>query len=202
MMNPYSEIVRLYLNGRWRSRRSFEELKLVANVIFVFAVNYSDAIDVKVGDGYYPFDPISVDTHYDEPVVFIRTGTKTFALDEYDDCTKSERPDSFHAVLTNEQPKAIFMPKNTTGRTEFHIRTNGPGCESQDQIVISASEDLQGGLKIIQKYNTTVAVIITAVITTAVVTTVMTIVIASFALQPIAPAIRFKYPPLLVIVAE
>ncbi|PKK63485.1 hypothetical protein RhiirC2_758206, partial [Rhizophagus irregularis] len=45
------------------------------------------------------------------------------------------------------------MPKNTTGRTEFHIRTNGPGCESQDQIVISASEDLQGGLKIIQKYN-------------------------------------------------
>ncbi|CAB4477775.1 unnamed protein product [Rhizophagus irregularis] len=130
-------------------------------VIFVFAVNYSDAIDVKVGDGYYPFDPISVDTHYDEPVVFIKTGTKTFALDEYDDCTKSERPDSFHAVLTNEQPKAIFIPKNTTGRTEFHIRTNGPGF-----------------------------------------TTVMTIVIASFALQPIAPAIRFKYPPLLVIVAE
>ncbi|CAB4477786.1 unnamed protein product [Rhizophagus irregularis] len=98
-------------------------------VIFVFAViNYGNAIDVKVEDGDHPFDPMFVDVHYDEPVVFIRIGTKTFELDEYDDdCTKSERPDSFHAVLTDEQPKATFIPKNTTGRTEFHIRTNGPG---------------------------------------------------------------------------
>ncbi|GES76080.1 hypothetical protein GLOIN_2v1804784 [Rhizophagus clarus] len=96
-------------------------------VILVFAVNYSNAIDVKVGDGYNAFDPMIVTAYYDEPVTFIRIGTKTFILDEYDHCTKSERPDSFHAVLTEEQPKVTFIPKNT-GRTEFRIHTNEPSC--------------------------------------------------------------------------
>ena len=40
-------------------------------VILVFAVNYGNAIDVKVGDGYYPFDPLIVAAYYDEPVGFI-----------------------------------------------------------------------------------------------------------------------------------
>ncbi|RGB21404.1 hypothetical protein C1646_778112 [Rhizophagus diaphanus] len=94
-------------------------------VILVFAFNYSNAVDVEVGDGYYPFDPMIVSVYYDEPVIFTRIGTKTFILDEYDGCTKSERPGSFHAVLTDEQPKATFIPKNT-GRTGFTIHTNEP----------------------------------------------------------------------------
>ncbi|GBC20686.2 hypothetical protein GLOIN_2v1804784 [Rhizophagus irregularis DAOM 181602=DAOM 197198] len=95
--------------------------------ILVFTVNYGNAIDVQVGGGLYStFNPSFVSAYYNEPIVFIRTGTKTFILDEYDHCTKSERPDSFHATLTDEQPKATFIPKNT-GNFEFIIRTNGPG---------------------------------------------------------------------------
>ncbi|PKK66462.1 hypothetical protein RhiirC2_714827 [Rhizophagus irregularis] len=101
----------------------------------IFAFNY--------GDSYYPFDPMIVSVYYDEPVIFIRIGTKTFILDEYDDCTKSERPDSFHAVLTDEQPKATFIPKNT-GRTGFKIYTNEPGCGFQNECIILAWKDPQG----------------------------------------------------------
>ncbi|CAG8762041.1 1371_t:CDS:2, partial [Rhizophagus irregularis] len=104
--------------------------------ILVFTVNYGNAIDVQVGGGLYStFNPSFVSAYYNEPIVFIRTGTKTFILDEYDHCTKSERPDSFHATLTDEQPKATFIPKNT-GNFEFIIRTNGPGCEFQNTCTI------------------------------------------------------------------
>ncbi|GBC00091.1 hypothetical protein RclHR1_03740015 [Rhizophagus clarus] len=76
-----------------------------------------------------------VNAYYDEPV-----GNKTVILDEYDHCTKSERPDSFHAVLTDEQPKATFIPKNT-GITEFKIHTNESGCEIKNFCTIFAMKD-------------------------------------------------------------
>jgi hypothetical protein len=40
-------------------------------VILVFAVNYGIAVDVEVGDGYTPFNPLAVSAYYDEPVGFI-----------------------------------------------------------------------------------------------------------------------------------
>ncbi|CAB4474088.1 hypothetical protein GLOIN_2v1804784 [Rhizophagus irregularis DAOM 181602=DAOM 197198] len=116
-------------------------------VILVFTINYGNAIDVKVGDGYYPFDPSIVGAYYDEPIVFIRIGIKTFVLDEYDHCTKSERPDSFHAILTDEQPNATFIPKDT-GRTEFKIHTNEPGCGFQDMCFISATNGASDNVQI------------------------------------------------------
>src|SRR5688572_23751488 len=51
-----------------------------------------------------------------------------------------------HAVLTNEHPKATFIPKKT-GKTVFHILTNGSGCMFEDLVLIFASENPQGPKK-------------------------------------------------------
>ncbi|CAG8768526.1 1453_t:CDS:2, partial [Funneliformis caledonium] len=103
--------------------------------------NYGRAIDVEVGDGDYTFSPSFVVAYYDEPVTFIRIGTKTFTLYESDTshCTKSERPDAFYAVLTDEQPRATFKAKNT-GRNKFYIFVN-KGCDFRSIFKISASEN-------------------------------------------------------------
>src|SRR5687767_4186294 len=48
-----------------------------------------------------------------------------------------------HAVLTDEQPKATFIPKNN-GRTSFKIHTNEPGCGYQNECTLLAWKNPQG----------------------------------------------------------